>query len=185
MDVQLVRSDKSDAASNEEAHAALRVTLTSRDPSRLGRLLSAKAVEIGLATIPGNVGRGGGGFSGGQTIVHWPALIDSRRVVERVHVSGMDVIEVMPTQRLDLPDVGVQVPPPVLTRAPAGPVASVPIDRYEMPNLRALNFLVRGVLAGGASSNNRLDRQAKSLGEYLGTRMIEVPVSLVPSSATV
>ncbi|MBU6318597.1 MAG: acyclic terpene utilization AtuA family protein [Alphaproteobacteria bacterium] len=236
VDVQLIRSDKSDAASNEEAHAVLRVTLTSRDPSRLGRLLSAKAVEIGLATIPGNVGRGGGGFSGGQTIVHWPALIDSRRVVERVHVSGIDVIEVMPTQRLDLPDVGVQVPPQVPMRAPAGPVASVPfgrlfgtrsgdkgghancgvwaktdegyaflrdfltvdafrrlcpdmaaydIDRYEMPNLRALNFLVRGVLAGGASSNNRLDRQAKSLGEYLGTRMIEVPVSLVPSSATV
>ena len=63
--------------SNEVAHAALRVTVASNDPARLGRLFSAKITELGLATIPGNTGRGGGGFNGAQTIVHWPALIDS------------------------------------------------------------------------------------------------------------
>jgi hypothetical protein len=44
-----------------------------------------------------------------------------------------------------------------------------------MPNLRALNFHIRGVLGGGASSNHRIDKQAKSLGEYLGAKFIEVP----------
>ena len=47
-----------------------------------------------------------------------------------------------------------------------------------MPNLKALNFYIRGILGDGVSANNRLDGQAKSLGEYLRSRPIEVPADL-------
>ena len=49
------------------------------------------------------------------------------------------------------------------------------VDRYELPNLRALNFYIRGILTTGAASNHRIDKQAKSLGEYLRAKHIDVP----------
>ena len=58
-------------------------------------------------------------------------------------------------------------------------MAQYRIERFEMPNLRALNFFIHGVLREGVSSNSRLDGQAKSLGEYLRAKLIEVPVSLL------
>lgn len=54
------------------------------------------------------------------------------------------------------------------------------VERYELPNLRALNFVVRGLLAGGAIACARVDRQAKALGEFLRARHFDVPVSLLP-----
>jgi hypothetical protein len=57
-------------------------------------------------------------------------------------------------------------------------VAAYEIDRYEMPNLKAMNFYIRGILGEGVSANNRLDGQAKSMGEYLRSRTIEVPAQL-------
>jgi len=56
------------------------------------------------------------------------------------------------------------------------------VERYELPNLRALNFVVRDLLHGGAAATTRLDRQGKSLGEYLRARVLDVPVSLVGST---
>ena len=41
------------------------------------------------------------------------------------------------------------------------------IERYEFPNLGAVNFLIRGLLGTGATSTLRLDAQAKALGEWL------------------
>ena len=52
------------------------------------------------------------------------------------------------------------------------------IERYELPNLKALNFYVRGILRDGVSSNTRIDGQAKSFGEYLRAKYIEVPKTL-------
>ena len=57
-------------------------------------------------------------------------------------------------------------------------MAPYAVERYELPNLRALNFHIRGVLGTGAASNHRGDKQAKSLGEYLRAKHIEVPQSL-------
>ncbi|MEX0667521.1 MAG: acyclic terpene utilization AtuA family protein, partial [Acidimicrobiia bacterium] len=53
------------------------------------------------------------------------------------------------------------------------------IDRYELPNLLALNFVVHGLLGEGVSSSTRTDPQAKSLGEFLRARWVEVPKDLV------
>ena len=57
-------------------------------------------------------------------------------------------------------------------------VAPYEVDRYEMPNLKALNFYIHGILGDGVSANNRLDGQAKSLGEYLRSKTISVPADL-------
>src|SRR5690349_3591090 len=37
--------------------------------------------------------------------------------------------------------------------------------RYELPNLQALNFLLKGVLDGGGSRSLRIDSQGKVLGQ--------------------
>jgi hypothetical protein len=56
---------------------------------------------------------------------------------------------------------------------------ALPITRYELPNLGAVNFLIQGLLGTGAASSLRLDSQAKALGEWLRSRSIKVPKSLV------
>ncbi|MCA9634159.1 MAG: DUF1446 domain-containing protein, partial [Myxococcales bacterium] len=57
--------------------------------------------------------------------------------------------------------------------------ASLPIERYELPRLRAVNFVIRGLLAGGAVATLRFDRQAKALGEFLRSRSVTVPQALL------
>ncbi len=57
--------------------------------------------------------------------------------------------------------------------------ASLDIDRYELPNLLALNFVVHGLLAPGVSATARPDPQAKGLGEYLRSRIVTVPADLL------
>jgi hypothetical protein len=58
-------------------------------------------------------------------------------------------------------------------------LAAFEVDRHPLPNLRAVNFVVHGILGWGVASNLRLDTQAKGLGELLRSRAIEVPVALV------
>ena len=53
--------------------------------------------------------------------------------------------------------------------------ASLPVRRYALPNLRALNFVVSGLLGEGVASQARFDPQAKALGEWLRARHAEVP----------
>ena len=57
--------------------------------------------------------------------------------------------------------------------------ADLPVDRYELPNLLALNFVVHGLLAPGVSATTRPDPQAKGLGEYLRSRFVTVPADLL------
>jgi hypothetical protein len=57
--------------------------------------------------------------------------------------------------------------------------APLAVDRYELANLWALNFVVHGLLGEGVASSTRPDPQAKSLGEYLRSRLVDVPVALL------
>ena len=41
------------------------------------------------------------------------------------------------------------------------------VIRYELPNLGAFNFILPGVLAGGASRSLRVDAQGKTLGQAI------------------
>jgi hypothetical protein len=58
-------------------------------------------------------------------------------------------------------------------------VAAFEIERHPLPNLRAVNFVVHGILGWGVASNLRLDTQAKGLGELLRSRSVDVPSLLV------
>ncbi|MDY6823488.1 MAG: acyclic terpene utilization AtuA family protein [Thermodesulfobacteriota bacterium] len=53
------------------------------------------------------------------------------------------------------------------------------IDRYEFPNLLALNFYIHGILGDGVAASLKSDPQAKSLGEYLRCREVDIPASLL------
>ncbi|MFI6639485.1 acyclic terpene utilization AtuA family protein [Streptomyces sp. NPDC050504] len=49
------------------------------------------------------------------------------------------------------------------------------VVRHVLPNLRALNFVVEGLLGEGVASQARFDPQAKGVGEWLRGRYVEVP----------
>jgi hypothetical protein len=53
------------------------------------------------------------------------------------------------------------------------------VERYDLPNLRALNFVVRGLLGEGVAAGTRQDPQAKGLGEWLRARHVNIPVSFL------
>jgi hypothetical protein len=53
--------------------------------------------------------------------------------------------------------------------------ATLPVTRHVLPNLRALNFVVSDLLGEGVASNARHDPQAKAVGEWLRSRVVEIP----------
>jgi hypothetical protein len=57
------------------------------------------------------------------------------------------------------------------------------ISRYELPNLRAVNFVVHGLLGEGVAASSRQDPQAKGLGEYVRGRYADIPVEILPEEA--
>ncbi len=57
--------------------------------------------------------------------------------------------------------------------------ADVPIDRHELPNLRALNFVLRGFLGDGVAASLSLDAQAKGLGEHFRAQTAPIPSRLI------
>ncbi len=57
--------------------------------------------------------------------------------------------------------------------------AALVIERYELANLRAINFVVRGLLDGGATEARRFDKQAKALGEWIRARHVPIPKSFL------
>jgi hypothetical protein len=52
------------------------------------------------------------------------------------------------------------------------------VRRFELPNLRAVNFVIVGLLGEGVASSTRPDPQAKGLGEYLRSRLVTLPAAL-------
>ena len=226
--IQLHRTDKHDANTNEEAMASLVISVKSKDPNLVGRLFSAKIIELALANIPGFFAQSGVKTSG-PVIVYWPALVKSKYIKEIVHVDGKD-IEVEPTSQLDLEEIYYQKEPVKLEKieikgerelyfgelfgtrsGDKGGCANLgvwaknsrafaflydfltvdklkdllpdlqefKIERFELANINSLNFYIHDILQDGVSSNNKKDGQAKSLGEYLRSKKIKVPESII------
>ncbi|MFP4445980.1 MAG: acyclic terpene utilization AtuA family protein [Desulfosudaceae bacterium] len=225
---QLIRSDKENPATNEEAFAHLRIFVMDPDAKAVGRTFSAAVVELALANIPGFTLTSPPGRET-PAIVHWPALVGKTHLFQTVHVndqvltvepvSGDGPVPAAPPPLSDRPEPGNvqlrQVPLGRLFATRAGDkggnanlgvwaktpetyaflrefltverlrsllpdVRDFVIDRYELPNLLAVNFYIRGLLGEGAAASWRSDPQAKTLGEYLRARMIEVPLTLLP-----
>ena len=220
----LHRTDKENPNSNEEAMATLSLSVKSKDPDLVGRLFSAKIVELSLANYPGFFAQGGVKASG-PVIVYWPALVESKHIKEVVHLND-EVFEITPTSELGLDNIYYQKEPVDTLPFPEDELEEIAfgrifgtrsgdkggcanlgvwaktdiafsflssylsveklkellpdlsefkIERYDLPNIKSLNFYIHGILEDGISSNNRKDGQAKSLGEYLRAKHIEVP----------
>ncbi len=224
VDIQLHRTDKENPESNEQAQAFLRIDVMSEDPDLVGRLFSAKIIELALANFPGWTGRSGV-VPSGPYIEYWPALVDSKFIKEKVHFDSK-TMEVIPTSQLDFEEVFYQKEPVEVKKIVEKPdteiffgdlfgtrsgdkggcanlgvwsknpeaygylfnfltidklkellpdLKSFEIDRFELPNILSLNFYIHGILQDGVSSSTRMDGQAKSLGEYLRAKKINVP----------
>lgn len=54
-------------------------------------------------------------------------------------------------------------------------------QRYELPNLYALNFVIQNALQGGVNASLGLDRHGKTLSFLLlGEVMVDVPIDAIP-----
>ena len=226
--INLHRTDKENPESNEEAMATLSISVKSKNPDLVGRLFSAKIIELSLANYPGFFSAGGG-KKPGPVIVYWPALVDSKHIKEYIHLEG-NKTEILPTSQMGFKDNFYQKNLVDIPPAPVGETEKMPfgalygarsgdkggcanigvwaktdiaysflyefltveklkellpdlntfkIDRYDLPNIKSLNFYVNGILEDGVSSNNRVDGQAKSLGEYLRAKIINIPTAVI------
>ncbi len=63
--------------------------------------------------------------------------------------------------------------------------AGLRIERYRLPNLLALNFVIIGLLGRGVAASTRLDAQAKALGEELRAATADIPRTLLTDAAAV
>ena len=224
--IQLYRTDKKNPETNEEAMAILKIVVKSKTPEIVGRIFSAKIVELALANYPGWTTQSDI-KQGTPFISYWPALVDSKKIQEHLHFNGETTvierehykeanekpnedikIEPLPDEEMleiefgrifgtrsgdkgGCANLGVWAKDDDSYRylyhflsvkklkELMPDLSEFEIDRYELPNIKSLNFYVRGLLENGVSSNNRKDGQAKSLGEYLGVKMIGCPKSLL------
>lgn len=55
-----------------------------------------------------------------------------------------------------------------------GHLCKGPVERFELPNIGSLNFLLHGALAGGGTLSLRADAQGKTLGAALLRMEIEI-----------
>jgi hypothetical protein len=228
----LVRLDREDAPSNEQAAALLRVQVRSDDPRTVGRAFSGAAVELALGSYPGFTLTSQPGDATPYG-VYWPALVGADEV-EHVVVHADGRREVVPHTP---PSAPIMEPLPAAhaqqtsnssmiggetARVPLGRVLGarsgdkggnanvgfwartdeaaawllgwldeqafrgllpeaegLQVDVHPLPNLRAVNVVVHGLLGEGVASSTRFDPQAKGLGEYLRSRHVDVPVALL------
>jgi hypothetical protein len=227
VDIQLIRLDKENPNSNEEACAHLKVSVLDPDANKAGRAFSAATVELALTNIPGFT-MTSPPSNGSPTIFHWPTLVSEKHITQKV-VVGEQVSEIKFTDSTPLENPPEPLQAPVadipggtmvktaLGRAFAtrsgdkggnanlGVWGKTPeafaflnsflsteklkellpdmkpyeIERYELPNLLALNFYIKGVLGEGVAASVRSDPQAKTLGEYLRAKIIELPESIL------
>ena len=226
---RVVRTDKTDPATNEEATAVWRLTVFDHDEDRLGRTLSDAMNELALATIPGM-------FSPGSAArprafgVYRPATVPAEAVPQYVTFLDGERTVVDPVPIAAAPASPVPSPTPAADgrdwgptlRAPLGRVvgtrsgdkggnanlgvfarsadafdwldgflsserlrdllpeaAPLRMDRHRLPNIWSLNFVIHGLLGDGVAASDRQDPQAKSLGEWLRARVVEVPEDLL------
>jgi hypothetical protein len=233
VDVRLLRFDREDAPTNEQATAHLRITVKDADRSKVGRRFSNASMELALAcyagfhtTTPPSEANDYG--------VYWPALVPAEVVTQRLVLADGSHRVIEHTEGSGV-SANAADPPPLTTarprdswgatvRVPLGRVCgarsgdkdgnanvglwtrtdeeytwlrdqltvnrfrdlltearNLAVQRFELPNLRALNFVVVGLLGSGVADSTRSDPQAKGLGEYIRSRYVELPASLLAS----
>jgi hypothetical protein len=226
---RLMRTDKPDPQTNEQAVAILKISVKDPDERKVGRAFANAMGELGLATIPGFFGVGGGPAGGRPFGVYEPACIPSETVPQEVVILGdgtHEVSSVIPSEEVQVEGKRgptANAPGGASTPAPLGKVygsrsgdkggnanlgvfarsdeawawldenltverlrellpevADLAIDRHRLPAIRSLNFYIHGLLEEGVAASTRQDGQAKSLGEWLRARVVDMPEALLP-----
>ncbi len=268
---RVVRTDKVDPASNEEAAALWRLTVFDGSEERLGRTLSDAMNELALATIPGFCSPGSASRPRAFG-VYRPATVPAELVPQYVTFIGGErfLVDPLPAFEADAPSSAMSVDSSdaaggagsgaaggercgqgrndarghpgahgdgapagehgerpghrwgACVAAPLGRVAGarsgdkggnanlgvfartdeafewldgfltverlrellpeaepLPVDRHRLANIRSLNFVLHGLLGDGVAASERRDPQAKSLGEWLRARVVEIPQELL------
>ena len=227
-DVQLIRIDKENPEHNDVACAHLKISLMDPDQKKVGKLFSAKLVEMALSSIPG--------FTmtcppsnGIPALQHWPTLVKNEFLEHKIYLDGSEFIVKPVVTYPEVTDIQpngvplVDVPMENIQKIHFGQLFATrsgdkggnanlgvwakniysysflnrfltveklksllpdmkefDIERYDLPNLLAINFYIKGVLGEGVAASVRNDPQAKTLGEYLRAKVIEVPESILP-----
>jgi hypothetical protein len=124
---RVVRTDKPDPASQEEATAVWRLTVKDPDERKVGRAFSDAMVNTALAGIPGMYGVGGGPTPATPFGVYRPAAVPSELVPQYVHMLDGTTVQVESVAPPGDPvDVTVAAPlPPPSGRSRAAPLGAV------------------------------------------------------------
>ncbi|GHD31561.1 acyclic terpene utilization AtuA family protein [Parahalioglobus pacificus] len=173
VDSELIRSDKANPARNEEAFARLRIVAKSGDKDLVGRIFSAKMIELALANIPGfgpmtPIG------NGASFLAYWPALIDGRHITEQVHVDG-ERIDITPTSQMQLAPATATFTSHPIEDSPTGDTVELPLGRL---------FGTRSGDKGGCANLGVWAKDAQSyafLYHYLSVDRLK---SLLPDTAS-
>ena len=126
VDVLLLRTDKPDPATNEEALAQLRITVKDPDERKVGRAFTGRVTELALSSYPGLFGAG---LTAGASAygVYWPALVPASLVWQEVAIGGeRHLVEpVLPPE----PPVVAETVSIEARPAPGGPTRPAPLGR--------------------------------------------------------
>jgi hypothetical protein len=169
---RVLRTDKSDPASNEEAIAVWHVCVKDPDEKKVGRAFSNAVAELALSSIPGYFGLGGGPSEAKPFGVYEPARVPAAAVPQEVVFVGGDarrIESVAPGGEVRI----VSAPGPTAKR-PTGPTRRVPLG------------LVVGARSGDKGGNANLGVFVRSdpawawLDDFLTTERL---VALLPELA--
>ena len=228
---ELVRTDRADARTEEQATATLRCVARGTDAKAVGRAFSGAAVELALASYPGfhmtappgdaqPYGVFTAAYLDRSHVQHVAVLSDGRHVPA---AEPATTVALAPAAEADVPpwSGGAQtrrVPLGTVAAARSGDkggdanvgvwvgddaawpwlaatltvemlrellpeAAALPVTRFVLPNLRAVNFVIEGLLGEGVAAAVRFDPQAKGVGEWLRSRHVDVPVELLGEAA--
>jgi hypothetical protein len=204
----LSRLDTPDAATQAQATALLRCAVSDPDPKVVGRSFSGAVVELALAStpygrytaayvdnaVPQHLATG---------VLHQPPA--TTRPLLPVPDPELPEALTGPTRRVPLGtvfgarsgDKGGDANVGVWAESDAGyawlahqltadrvrellpETAELEVHRTLLPNLRAVNLVLVGLLGEGVASAHRFDPQAKAVGEWLRSRLVDLPVALL------
>jgi hypothetical protein len=179
VDVRLVRLDKPDAPTNEEATALLRVTVKDRDARKVGRAFTNAAVEMAVANYPG--------FfcttpPAAETPfgVYWPTLVPVGELREEVVLDDGRRLPVVPTPLVP----GLRGASPVAAgEGGAGPAAVAPT---KGPTRRVPLGTLFGARSGDKGGNANVGVWARRESDWAWLRehlTVERLRALVPEAA--
>ena len=225
---RIIRTDKVDPVTNEQAVAILRISVKDPEQQKVGRAFSNAVIELALASIPGFFAVGGSPGAGRPFGVYEPACVAAELVPQEVVSLGGPTSEV--SSVIPKGEVAVDPADGPSGAVPSGPTRRMPlgtifgarsgdkggnanlgifarsdeawlwlddflsidqlkalmpeaeplkVERHRFPALRSLNFVMHGLLEEGVAASTRQDPQAKSLGEWLRARLVDMPESLL------